>query len=114
MKTRVIPEETAPSHLERFALDRSNFQPIHLGAGHSQLFQNRIFGTPEGKSDRRGRKHIKFGKMIRSDGIQTNSKSKTSCADSNLRARCEARGTSKDLTRLRPRDEVRKSEIQEE
>ncbi|GBL94290.1 hypothetical protein AVEN_16810-1 [Araneus ventricosus] len=48
---------------------------------------------------------------IRNDGIQTNSKSKTSCADSNLRTRCEASGTSRDLTRLRPRDEARKSEI---
>ncbi|GBM94166.1 hypothetical protein AVEN_165790-1 [Araneus ventricosus] len=47
---------------------------------------------------------------IRNDGIQTNSKSKTSCADSNLRSRCEASGASKDLTRLRPRDEARKSE----
>ncbi|GBM69578.1 hypothetical protein AVEN_261644-1 [Araneus ventricosus] len=43
--------------------------------------------------------------MIRNDGIQMNSKSKTSCADSNLRPRCEASGTSKDLPRLRPRDE---------
>ncbi|GBN86806.1 hypothetical protein AVEN_50156-1 [Araneus ventricosus] len=49
--------------------------------------------------------------MIRNDGIQTNSKSKTSYADSNLRPRCEASGTSKALTRLRPRDEARKSEI---
>ncbi|GBM42621.1 hypothetical protein AVEN_148948-1 [Araneus ventricosus] len=29
--------------------------------------------------------------IIRKDGIRTNSKSKTSCADSNLRPRCEAR-----------------------
>ncbi|GBM09600.1 hypothetical protein AVEN_29447-1 [Araneus ventricosus] len=43
--------------------------------------------------------------------IQTNSKSKTSCADYNLRPRCEAIGTSKDLTRLRPRDKARKSKI---
>ncbi|GBM27631.1 hypothetical protein AVEN_220294-1 [Araneus ventricosus] len=49
--------------------------------------------------------------MIRNDGIQTNSKSKTSCADSNLRSRCDASGTSKNLSRLRPRDEARKSKI---
>ncbi|GBM49773.1 hypothetical protein AVEN_60503-1 [Araneus ventricosus] len=49
--------------------------------------------------------------MIRNDGIKANSKSKTSCADSNLRSRCEASGTLKDLPSLRPRDEARKSEI---
>ncbi|GBM27787.1 hypothetical protein AVEN_269741-1 [Araneus ventricosus] len=49
--------------------------------------------------------------MILSGGIPTNSKSKTSCADSNLRPRCETSGTSKGLPRLRPRDEARKSEI---
>nr|GBM58475.1 hypothetical protein AVEN_244243-1 [Araneus ventricosus]GBM58528.1 hypothetical protein AVEN_156516-1 [Araneus ventricosus]GBM58535.1 hypothetical protein AVEN_170373-1 [Araneus ventricosus] len=49
--------------------------------------------------------------MIRNDGIQTNSKSNTSCFDSKLRSRCESSGTSKDLPRLRPRDEARKSEI---
>ncbi|GBN29938.1 hypothetical protein AVEN_158064-1 [Araneus ventricosus] len=49
--------------------------------------------------------------MILSGGIPSNSKSKTSCADSNLRPRCEARGTSKGLPRLRPRDEARKLEI---
>ncbi|GBN04437.1 hypothetical protein AVEN_230457-1 [Araneus ventricosus] len=38
--------------------------------------------------------------IIRNYGIQTNSKSETSCVDSNLRPRCEASGTSKDLTRL--------------
>ncbi|GBL97269.1 hypothetical protein AVEN_84967-1 [Araneus ventricosus] len=53
----------------------------------------------------------KLEQIIRNDGIQTNSKSKTSCADYNLRPRCEASGTSKDLPRLRPRDEARKSEI---
>ncbi|GBM61643.1 hypothetical protein AVEN_64405-1 [Araneus ventricosus] len=47
--------------------------------------------------------------MIRKDGIQTNSKSKTSCSDSNLKPRCEASGTSKDLTKLRRRLENRKS-----
>ncbi|GBM28396.1 hypothetical protein AVEN_262156-1 [Araneus ventricosus] len=36
-----------------------------------------------------------------------NSNSKTSCADSNLRPQCEASGTSKDLPRLRPRDEAK-------
>ncbi|GBL85799.1 hypothetical protein AVEN_63141-1 [Araneus ventricosus] len=49
--------------------------------------------------------------MILSSGIPSNSKSKTSCADSNLRLRCEASGTSKGLPRLRPRDEAKKSEI---
>ncbi|GBN39388.1 hypothetical protein AVEN_130121-1 [Araneus ventricosus] len=49
--------------------------------------------------------------MIRNYGIQTNSKSKTTGADSNLRPRCEASGTTKDLPRLRPRDEARKPEI---
>ncbi|GBM76558.1 hypothetical protein AVEN_204574-1 [Araneus ventricosus] len=49
--------------------------------------------------------------MILSDGIPTNSKSKASCIDSNLRHRCEASGTSKGLPRLKPRDEARKSEI---
>ncbi|GBM28223.1 hypothetical protein AVEN_212303-1 [Araneus ventricosus] len=49
--------------------------------------------------------------MIRNDGIQTNSKPKTPCADSNLRSRCDASGTLKDLSRLRPRDEARKSKI---
>ncbi|GBL85325.1 hypothetical protein AVEN_222779-1 [Araneus ventricosus] len=51
--------------------------------------------------------------MILSGGISTNSKSKISCADSNLRPRCEASDTSKGLPRLRPRDEARKSEIRE-
>ncbi|GBM63888.1 hypothetical protein AVEN_249975-1 [Araneus ventricosus] len=49
--------------------------------------------------------------MIRNDGIQANSKSKTSTSDSNLRPRCEASGISKDLTRLRPHNQARKSEI---
>ncbi|GBN72205.1 hypothetical protein AVEN_117733-1 [Araneus ventricosus] len=40
-------------------------------------------------------------------GIQTNSKSNTSCADSNLAPRLEGRGTSKDLPTLRPRVEGR-------
>ncbi|GBO32317.1 hypothetical protein AVEN_70319-1 [Araneus ventricosus] len=31
-----IHEETAPSHLERFAPDRSNFQPIHLGGSFTE------------------------------------------------------------------------------
>ncbi|GBM80444.1 hypothetical protein AVEN_83031-1 [Araneus ventricosus] len=65
----------------------------------------------EGKGNHQGRKPTKIRtpmkQMIRNDGIQTNSKSKTSCADSNLRPRCEDRGTSKNLTRLRPRDEAR-------
>ncbi|GBM63483.1 hypothetical protein AVEN_205832-1 [Araneus ventricosus] len=46
--------------------------------------------------------------MIRNDGIQTNSKSETSCVNSNLRPRCEASGTSNDLPRLGPRNEARK------
>ncbi|GBN18409.1 Neuropeptide-like 1 [Araneus ventricosus] len=40
--------------------------------------------------------------MIESGGIQKNSKSKTSSADSNLGPRCEASGTSKDLPTLKP------------
>ncbi|GBM15081.1 hypothetical protein AVEN_150098-1 [Araneus ventricosus] len=44
-------------------------------------------------------------------GIPTISKSNTSCADSNLGPRCEGSGTSKDVPRLGPRDEARKSEI---
>ncbi|GBL99799.1 hypothetical protein AVEN_162814-1 [Araneus ventricosus] len=44
-------------------------------------------------------------------GIPTNSKYNTSCADSNLWPRCEGSGTSKDLPRLGPHDEARKSEI---
>ncbi|GBL87395.1 hypothetical protein AVEN_118341-1 [Araneus ventricosus] len=43
-----------------------------------------------------------------------NSKSETSCADSHLRPRCEASGTSNGLPRLRPSDEARKSEIHRE
>ncbi|GBN05541.1 hypothetical protein AVEN_39872-1 [Araneus ventricosus] len=46
--------------------------------------------------------------MILSGGIPTNSKSKTSCAYSNLTPRFS---TSKGLPRLRPRYEARKSEI---
>ncbi|GBN68639.1 hypothetical protein AVEN_136494-1 [Araneus ventricosus] len=46
-------------------------------------------------------------------GIPTNSKSNTSCADSNFWPRCEGSGASKDLPRLGPRDEARKSEIRE-
>ncbi|GBN65167.1 Putative inorganic phosphate cotransporter [Araneus ventricosus] len=61
--------------------------------------------------NRQGRKLMKLEQMIRNDGIQTNSKSKTSCVDSNLRPRYEASGTSKHLPRLGPRDEARKSEI---
>ncbi|GBM12000.1 hypothetical protein AVEN_256090-1 [Araneus ventricosus] len=49
--------------------------------------------------------------MILNGGIPANSKSKTSCAYSNLRPRCEASGTSKDMSRLRPREKARKSEI---
>ncbi|GBL83042.1 hypothetical protein AVEN_165275-1 [Araneus ventricosus] len=45
--------------------------------------------------------------MIESGGIQKNSKSKTSSADSNLGPRCEAIGTSKDLPTLEPRFEGR-------
>ncbi|GBN86166.1 hypothetical protein AVEN_58163-1 [Araneus ventricosus] len=44
-------------------------------------------------------------------GIPTNSKSNTSCADSNLGPRLEGSGTSKDLPTLRPRVEGRKSKI---
>ncbi|GBM15083.1 hypothetical protein AVEN_150100-1 [Araneus ventricosus] len=44
-------------------------------------------------------------------GIPTNSKSNTSCTDSNLGPRCEGSDTSKDLPRLEPCDEARKSEI---
>ncbi|GBN68357.1 hypothetical protein AVEN_139874-1 [Araneus ventricosus] len=40
--------------------------------------------------------------MIESRGIQKNSKSKTSSADSNLEPRCEASGTLKDLPTLEP------------
>ncbi|GBM51292.1 hypothetical protein AVEN_164373-1 [Araneus ventricosus] len=40
-------------------------------------------------------------------GIQTNSKSDTSCADSNLVPPCEGSGTSKDLPTLRPHVEGR-------
>ncbi|GBM24466.1 hypothetical protein AVEN_41111-1 [Araneus ventricosus] len=47
-------------------------------------------------------------------GIQTNSKSNTSCADSNLGPGCEGSSTSKDLPRLGPRDEARKSETRRE
>ncbi|GBM15873.1 hypothetical protein AVEN_260144-1 [Araneus ventricosus] len=50
---------------------------------------------------------MKIGKA----GIPTNSKFNTSCTDSNLGPRCEGSGTSKDLPRLGPRDEARKSEI---
>ncbi|GBM25489.1 hypothetical protein AVEN_62247-1 [Araneus ventricosus] len=45
------------------------------------------------------------------DSTRWNSNSKTSCADSILRPRCAASGTSKNLPRLRPRDDSRKSEI---
>ncbi|GBL86063.1 hypothetical protein AVEN_89110-1 [Araneus ventricosus] len=81
------------------------FKAFHQDkAGHSHLFQNGIFGT------RQGRKPIKFGRNDFECGIPTNSKS-TSCADSNLRPRYDASGTSKVLPRLGPRDEDRKSEI---
>ncbi|GBN56632.1 hypothetical protein AVEN_72805-1 [Araneus ventricosus] len=53
---------------------------------------------------------MEFGTNNSKDGIQRNSKCKTSCANSNLRPRCETSGTSKDLPRLSPRDEARKSE----
>ncbi|GBM55342.1 hypothetical protein AVEN_252707-1 [Araneus ventricosus] len=45
--------------------------------------------------------------MIGSGGIQTNSKSKTSSADSNLGPRCEGSGKTKDLPTLGPRFEAR-------
>ncbi|GBN19591.1 hypothetical protein AVEN_122076-1 [Araneus ventricosus] len=44
-------------------------------------------------------------------GIQTISKSNTSFSDSNLGPRSKDSGTSKNLPRLGPRDEARKSEI---
>ncbi|GBM94165.1 hypothetical protein AVEN_165789-1 [Araneus ventricosus] len=53
----------------------------------------------------------KLEQMIRNDGIPTNSKSNTSCADFNLGPRYDGSGTSKDLPRLGPRDEASKSEI---
>ncbi|GBO02308.1 hypothetical protein AVEN_163732-1 [Araneus ventricosus] len=49
--------------------------------------------------------------MVQNNGILTNSNSTTSCPDSNLRPQCEASGTLKNLPRLEPRDEDRKSEI---
>ncbi|GBN86703.1 hypothetical protein AVEN_272213-1 [Araneus ventricosus] len=49
--------------------------------------------------------------MIQIDGIPTNSKSNTSCADSNLEPRARLAARSKGLPRLRPRGEARKSEI---
>ncbi|GBN84662.1 hypothetical protein AVEN_36074-1 [Araneus ventricosus] len=49
--------------------------------------------------------------MILSGGIPPNSKSQISCADSKLRPRCDGSGRSKCLSRLRPRDEARKSKI---
>ncbi|GBN87983.1 hypothetical protein AVEN_119657-1 [Araneus ventricosus] len=54
---------------------------------------------------------LNLEEMILSGGILNNLKSKTSCADSNLKPRYEASGTSKGLPRLGPRDECRKSEI---
>ncbi|GBN62288.1 hypothetical protein AVEN_5728-1 [Araneus ventricosus] len=45
--------------------------------------------------------------MIASVGIPTNSKSKTSSADPNLRSRCEGRGKTKDLPTLGTRVEAR-------
>ncbi|GBM27793.1 hypothetical protein AVEN_254942-1 [Araneus ventricosus] len=45
--------------------------------------------------------------MIRSGGIPTNSKSKTSSADSNLGPRCEGSDTIKDLPTLGPCVEAR-------
>ncbi|GBM70550.1 hypothetical protein AVEN_196256-1 [Araneus ventricosus] len=45
--------------------------------------------------------------MIGSGGIQTNSKSKTSSADSNLEPRCEGSGKTKNLPTLGPRVEAR-------
>ncbi|GBM71096.1 hypothetical protein AVEN_132211-1 [Araneus ventricosus] len=61
----------------------------------------------------KGEKQYNLEQMIRSDGIQTNSKSTTSYADSNLRPRREASRKTIDLPRLGPRDEARKSEIAE-
>ncbi|GBM94252.1 hypothetical protein AVEN_89556-1 [Araneus ventricosus] len=49
--------------------------------------------------------------MIQNDGIPTNSKSNTSCADSNLEPRERLAARSKGLPRLRPRGKARKSEI---
>ncbi|GBN92662.1 hypothetical protein AVEN_150252-1 [Araneus ventricosus] len=53
----------------------------------------------------------KLAQRIGKAGIQTNSKSNAPCADSNLEPRCEGSGTSKELPRLGPGDEARKSEI---
>ncbi|GBN61498.1 hypothetical protein AVEN_232442-1 [Araneus ventricosus] len=46
--------------------------------------------------------------MIRNDGIQKNSKSKTQSADFNLSPRCEGSGKTKDLPTLAPGVEGKK------
>ncbi|GBM74386.1 hypothetical protein AVEN_161280-1 [Araneus ventricosus] len=53
------------------------------------------------------KKRWKLAQRNGNAGIQTRSKSNTSCADSNLGPRLEGSGTSKDLPTLRPRIEGR-------
>ncbi|GBM64116.1 hypothetical protein AVEN_159848-1 [Araneus ventricosus] len=92
-----------PQNGFNFGLDRPT---------HAQVFQNGIFGTREGKKQSsRSKTYEIWNKLFETMELKKNSKSKTQCADSNLRPRCEASGTSKDLTKLRLRDEARKSEI---
>ncbi|GBM89840.1 hypothetical protein AVEN_72138-1 [Araneus ventricosus] len=87
LSTKQLFLEVLLSSLTVFVCEHDNFT-----AGHSHLFQNGIFGTREGKSNRQGRKPMKFGTI---DSKRWNSKSKTLRADSNLRPRCEASGTSR-------------------
>ncbi|GBM85600.1 hypothetical protein AVEN_38371-1 [Araneus ventricosus] len=50
---------------------------------------------------------VSFKNQWKLAGIQTNSKSNSSCVDSNLGPRCEGSGLSKDLPTLRPRVDCR-------
>ncbi|GBM20150.1 hypothetical protein AVEN_5678-1 [Araneus ventricosus] len=64
----------------------------------------------EVKSNRQGRKPMEFGTNDWKRWDSNELKIQDFTPDSSMRPRCEARGTSKDLPRLGPLDEARKSE----
>ncbi|GBL75590.1 hypothetical protein AVEN_154920-1 [Araneus ventricosus] len=79
--------------------------------GHLQLFQNGIFGKREGKSNRQGRKSMKFGTNYSKRSISNELKIQDFMRRFQFETPMRGSGASKDMPTLRPRDEARKSKI---
>ncbi|GBO41857.1 hypothetical protein AVEN_219599-1 [Araneus ventricosus] len=100
-----------------------NFQPIHSGGSFTEtpckphyrslrsLKQTIYISSKMEYGKEKAIARWELAQRNGKAGIPTNSKSNTPCADSNLEPRCEGSGISKELPRLGPRDEARKSEI---